>query len=380
LVVVGHPWYARNEPEEDERETQVTPHDEDIVSERQPPTRGATASRDPGHSKLDVAYQTTYYVNATDPEHATPILLRSGERATVDLHLFAVPAVRLKIRGVPGFANAGGSLKLSEQIFTYSRQVASQGIDQDGAEFSSLAPGHYVLQYPPQEPGSRPQQQPLDLVADTEVGPGEGGEFVSVVTGIVQLGASEAACQRCLVRLVNVSSREGFNAQSTPKGFEFEGGVRPSRYLVLVFKQEGYLIKDITAVGAKVVGTELDVPPGAAVRLTIVMTKDYSNVDGVALRDGKPVSGAMVILVPNDSERHRIFFRRDQSDSDGTFTLSQVLPGEYTVMAVAEGWDLEWTNPTVLKAYLRGGVKVRVRADGKYYIRVNVQALEGRPN
>jgi len=53
-------------------------------------------------------------------------------------------------------------------------------------------------------------------------------------------------------------------------------------------------------------------------------------------------------------------FRRDQSDSDGSFTLPDIVPGMYTVVAIADGWELEWTNPEVLKPYLAGGVKVEV--------------------
>jgi len=34
--------------------------------------------------------------------------------------------------------------------------------------------------------------------------------------------------------------------------------------------------------------------------------------------------------------------RRDQSDSDGIFTLHSVVAGQYTVVAISDGWDLEW--------------------------------------
>ncbi len=75
--------------------------------------------------------------------------------------------------------------------------------------------------------------------------------------------------------------------------------------------------------------------------------------------------------------RKRMLFRRDQSDSDGTFTLRAVLPGDYRVVAVAEGWDLEWTNAAVLKSYLARGIKIRVEGGGKYQVRVTEQPLGG---
>ena len=30
--------------------------------------------------------------------------------------------------------------------------------------------------------------------------------------------------------------------------------------------------------------------------------------------------------------------RRDQSDSDGSFALRDVVPGQYTVVAIQDGW------------------------------------------
>ena len=39
--------------------------------------------------------------------------------------------------------------------------------------------------------------------------------------------------------------------------------------------------------------------------------------------DGKPLAGAMILLVPEDAEMNLPKFRRDQSDSDGTFTAAR---------------------------------------------------------
>jgi len=381
LAVFGRPWYARNDSEEEEQNGDANVGVKAATPEGQTRPADSAAVGQHRHSELDVAYQTTYYANATDPEQATPIVLKPGERATADFHLFAVPAVRLKIRGAPSWAKTTDPLILSEQIFSYSRQVASQGIDEDGAMLTALAPGRYLLQFPPQGPLGLPQQQPLDLLADTEVGPGDGGKLISTVTGTVQSDGGEATCRRCYVRMVNLPSGEGFGAQTTfpptpqptSKEFEIEGGVRPGRYDVWVFNTEGYVIKNITGVGARLVGRQLEIPPGTAVRLAITMTKGVGTIDGVALRDGKPVSQTSVILIPSDPAHNLVLFRRDQSDSDGTFTLRQVLPGEYTAVAVADGWDLEWTNPAVLKRYLGNGSKVRVEPDHKYQLKVEVQ-------
>ncbi len=81
----------------------------------------------------------------------------------------------------------------------------------------------------------------------------------------------------------------------------------------------------------------------------------------------------MIVLVPEDAANNAPLFRRDQSDSDGTFTLATILPGKYTVLAIENGWELEWANPTVLKPYLPSGEVVNVTANGKYQAKVKVQ-------
>jgi len=72
------------------------------------------------------------------------------------------------------------------------------------------------------------------------------------------------------------------------------------------------------------------------------------------------MSGAMVVLVPKDPESHRDLFRRDQSDQDGSFSLRSVIPGSYTIVAIENGWDLDWSRPGVIAQYARHGQAVTV--------------------
>ena len=69
----------------------------------------------------------------------------------------------------------------------------------------------------------------------------------------------------------------------------------------------------------------------------------------------KPVSEAMVLLIPESPEKNEDFFRRDQSDSDGTFSLYQVVPGRYTLVAIQNGLGYGLERPSVLQTYLEHG-------------------------
>jgi hypothetical protein len=81
----------------------------------------------------------------------------------------------------------------------------------------------------------------------------------------------------------------------------------------------------------------------------------------------------MVVLVPQDIEHNSGLVRRDQSDSDGTFSLYNVSPGSYTVIAIENGWDSQWLNPDILKPYLNGGATVEAAPHGRYSVKTNVQ-------
>jgi hypothetical protein len=163
-----------------------------------------------------------------------------------------------------------------------------------------------------------------------------------------------------------------FLAQASADGkFEFQNGVKPGRYDLTLFSPAPFFIAGVEATGAKVSGRSVEIG-SEPVQLTIAVATGTGLVQGVALRDGKPAGGVMILLVPQEFEEGTQLFRRDQSDSDGTFTLSAV-PGRYTLIAIENGWDQEWANPAVLKTWLKSGQAVDVAPNGKYNIKVAVQ-------
>ena len=70
----------------------------------------------------------------------------------------------------------------------------------------------------------------------------------------------------------------------------------------------------------------------------------------------------MVALVPKDPQIHGDMFRRDQSDSDGSFVLRGVIPGTYTLVAVEDAWGFAWNQPEVLNRYIQHGQNLTVGA------------------
>jgi len=108
-------------------------------------------------------------------------------------------------------------------------------------------------------------------------------------------------------------------------------------------------------------GHLLNLPAGANASAVLTLVSGLGTIEGFVKNVGQPVAGAMVLLVPKDSGSTVDVFRRDQSDLDGSFRLHSVAPGAYTIVAIRDGWDLDWSEPTTLAPYMAKGQQVEIR-------------------
>jgi hypothetical protein len=115
----------------------------------------------------------------------------------------------------------------------------------------------------------------------------------------------------------------------------------------------------ITADGAASVGGRFTVKDHP-VHLSATVSQAMMRVQGFAKKDGKAWPGAMIVLVPRQAAAYKELVRRDQSDSDGSFSLRDVPSGRYLVIAIADGWKLDWTHRENLIRYLPAGIPVTV--------------------
>ena len=146
-----------------------------------------------------------------------------------------------------------------------------------------------------------------------------------------------------------------------PKGEAELAQIAAGRYDVQVWGAgKPYSIAHISAEGAEVSGHSLTVTAGSSPSVSLTVVGGSLNVEGTAQRAGKPFAGAMMVLVPKNPEGNRGLFRRDQSDLDGTFNLRNVVPGSYTVLAIENGWDLDWSQPGVIAVYANRGRPIEV--------------------
>jgi sarcosine oxidase gamma subunit len=253
--------------------------------------------------------------------------------------------------------------------------AASQQIAPGVVEIYGIPPGRFNLQVNSNKNGeSRSHAQSVQLTGDAEVILSE-STSLGAVSGIAKLENGSALVPPPTLELRARASGEQFAMQADEKG-EFtlrDQAVPPGEYGVLVSQPGAVAVKSMTATGAKVNGRIVEIGGGQDVRLKIVLSEGTGQVTGVALKDGKALDGVMVALVPEQPEHNLVLFRRDQSDSDGSFRLGGVHPGKYTVVAIENGWELEWFTPGVMEKYLAGGETVQVTANAKLEVKVKVQ-------
>jgi hypothetical protein len=87
-------------------------------------------------------------------------------------------------------------------------------------------------------------------------------------------------------------------------------------------------------------------------------------LSGVATLDEKPSAGAMVLLVPVTIEDPNsiTMLRQDQTNTDGSYELTDVIPGQYILVAIDHGWQINWGDRSTLRRYLMGGVPVDLKS------------------
>ncbi|MGH9704172.1 MAG: carboxypeptidase regulatory-like domain-containing protein [Candidatus Acidiferrales bacterium] len=337
----------------------------------------AASSSGETDASLDVLYPITYFPNVTDSLGAAPFILQFGDHSTADITLSAVPDIHVRIHTGSSDPSQLPQIQVTQGVFDGFQQnlsIQQRRMSPDTIEVSGLPPGHINMRV--QFPGMKDAPaitQEMQAVDGAEIDLANSPRSATVV-GQLQLEGSKGLPQPSQIQLRNLSTGEGISTDTTLDGkFDFRGfHFQPDKYDVLVFGEAGYSVRSLTASGARVNGRVLTISAGQEVRLEIRLSQGVSQVEGIALRDGKPLAGAMIVLVPRDPENLALY-RRDQSDSDGTFTLPSVGLGSCTVIAIADGWNLEWSNPAVLAKYLPAGIRLKIESNQKYKIEVKVQ-------
>jgi hypothetical protein len=318
---------------------------------------------------LDVAYPITYYKDATEADDASPIPVRGGDHVDVDIHLNPVPALRLLFHvpddGTHGFTQP----MLQKPSFDGMDSVPNSGVEMISKGLWALAgvpAGHYTVRtMGPPDQGEPQRDFEMDISEDGQELDLAKGVPASTVKALVQMEAAEQP-RDLQVALWNGKTRGAAGQMVNDKGeVEFQNVV-PGRYEILARAAErSYSVVHIaTQGGGETSGNVLNVPAGSSLFILLSLVSSTRRVEGFVKQKGQAAPGAMVVLVPEHPESNRQRFRRDQSDLDGSFSLRGVIPGSYTVVAIENGWDLDWSSPGVIAHYCQRGLRINVGDTG----------------
>ena len=332
VAVVTQPWYAMH-----------------------PGSRRNAAVQD---SPLDVAYPVTFYDSTIDEASATPIKIEAGTRQEADILLHAVPALRLQ---VPLTRKATGIAQPELRVMVFGTQVSAEssgGFDPSHAqvaEFNGIAPGHYELVQ-----GDPPRISELDAASSQSIDPNSGVPAVPI-TGTLRSTTGAPVMDNVGLALDPVNGHNQANVQAAARKGEFRfDAVSPGAWALSAQSPSGVLpVVAVSAGGALTQGSQI-VVKDRSVSVTAIVSTSLSRVQVFARAGNKGTAGAMVVLVPRKPSAYRALIRRDQSDSDGSFNLRDVPAGQYTVIAIQDGWKLDWADRETMARYLPLGEPVTV--------------------
>ena len=342
LAVAAEPWYAIHE--------------------------GTPAKR---NAALDVAYPVTYFDSTTEEGSATPIVLAGGSRVEVNIGMHAVPALHLSI-AVP--RKPDGSLarpELQQIIFGNVVGAESSGfldaLQTGSVEMSGIAPGHYELTQ-----GEPPRIVDLDLASNQQLDANAGSAAISV-EGQVRMTSRAPLAEEITVSLQRVDGGAGQSLYAAPAlqgRFRFDA-VPPGEWAVMATAGDKALpVVAVSAGGVQRAGNIVTLKERAT-ELQVTLSGAVTRVEGFARKNGNGFAGAMIVLLPNNRALWKALTRRDQSDSDGSFALPDVAPGNYTAIAIEDGWALDWSSPDAMARYLREGTSVTITEQSGALIRLS---------
>ena len=358
---------------------------------------------------LDVVYPTVWYPGVADFLAAAPLAVRPGEVREADFRLSPIPAFHLRIaaaseNGENGRTALQGGAYLSQILPDGGETSIPIGMRTDGQgnmEFSGLAPGTYQVHRQGEFANGSAStamvrissnsartvdlsQASSDAVLTVKIDPA--GELPSLQISFRDLDSGHVSFAQSSrfsdVRGIRRRSsggdgvgRASGSGQPSDHPSDHSIGLPPGRYEVSLSGIGDVHLIGIEAMGATAVGRTVTIGGGAP-SLMLHVAAGRANVTGFVRLSGAADAGAMVLLVPATlgDPAGLCISRRDQSNTDGSFDLLNVLPGAYILIAVDQGWDVNWRDPATLRRFLMHGVPLELSVPGDFKATVEAQS------
>jgi uncharacterized protein (DUF2141 family) len=363
----------------------------------------AAAVRERGRS---VTYAPVYYPGTPVASQATAITVAAGEeRGGIDFTVSMVPSSRLE-----------GTVTAPDTVLPENIALALVATDEEATmgpfegyrsaragrggrfAFGSIRPGRYVLTARASSrgaaaPPASPMGMPIgNLWAMTDIVI-DGNDMSNVtlelhegmtVSGRVQFDASElqapADLSRLRVQLAPAHSGREVSLGAAPAQVDATGaftitGVAPGRYRITatipntLANGARWMLKSSIAGGRDTLDVPIEIRPHQHVSDTVLTFTDRPvEISGV-LQDasGTPTSGYQIIVFAEDRAMWTPQSRRIQAvrtAQNGRYTIRNLPPGNYLLVALTDVEQGEWFDPTFLQKMAPSGLRVTL-AEGE---------------
>jgi hypothetical protein len=325
---------------------------------------GGESGRSGVSAGLDAAYPTTYYSSATEATNATQIVVKAGEHPEIEVQMNPVPALHILFRTGDTGENGFRAPQLQKREFDTVEPVQSNGagsVENGIYELVGVPPGKYSVRMDSRAAGETTLLSEMNLSQDGEEIDTSRAEPLSSLKLTVKSERGEALPNRVVILLQDRWRQIVAGSLVNPSGEAHFEGLAAGKYSIFCNTQgKAYAVTRTETAALSASGHEVTIAAGVQRELTAWLTGGVVKLEGVAQKAGKPVAGVMVVLIPKDPETHREYFRRDQSDFDGTFSVAYIVPGTYTIVAVEDAWGVEWLQPGVLSRYAQHGQELTI--------------------
>jgi hypothetical protein len=391
ITLQAQPWYATTaQPRQFSR-----------------PAVGSASTPQQLDPSLDLTYPLTWFPGVDDPALAETLTIHGGDTRQADFHLVPIPSIHLHIVPPPSPPTADGrppnpSFPTVERVnqsgggFPF-QPVSVNSYQQGQFDVSGLSPGLYQVRLQGQGPGSGSESRTtlVEVTAGSvqTVNFGASPSFANITVRFDGLDDTEG--DPVQVRLIDADT--GQPAPLPPNiGVGMNGGspgnlrqrrqpgtpspdrvlqVPPGRYEVTLFGKPDIYLTGITAQSAEVTGRIIKVHVGDA-SMTLHTATGRATLTGVATFADKPSVGAIALLVPASlgDPTGIAILRRDQTNTDGSFEFADVIPGQYILVVIDNGWHINWSDPSTLRGYLLHGVPVDLSTSANVRQNITAQA------
>jgi hypothetical protein len=308
-------------------------------------------------------YPQVFYPNAADFSSASVISVAAGQQVEADLSMTQEPLFEVsgQVVGVPPGTDVAVQLMSGVGELLPIRQMHSERHD-----FSAfVAPGRYLLKaFASIEAQSLSGSSPVTVTANTAgiqvvLGPrtaipvnvhadSGGGRDQPLANVSVTLLPTPGGSNLAQIWTRPIAGRRG--------SFEIVGA-EATTYSVDINAYGRYVVS-ATSGSTDLLHTDLVVgADGSAEPIEITLASDGGDVSGTVHLPGG-MNGATVLLVPERAPAGQV--RSANVEANGEFQFEQVRPGDYSLLALEHGDDLEYQNPDVLSSYSSSATRISV--------------------